>query len=131
MLDTDMCIYIVRRALPQVRRRFQEMRVGEVVISAITYGELEYGASKSNRSESDREKIERVVRQIPVAPLDAKAGTAYGTIRTKLERQGRVIGSNDLWIGAHALSLGLILVTNNEREFRRIDGLSIENWASS
>jgi tRNA(fMet)-specific endonuclease VapC len=131
MLDTDMCVYIVRRSLPQVRRRFQEMRVGEVVISAITYGELEYGAAKSNRSESDRQKIERVVRQIPVAPLDDKAGAAYGVLRSGLERQGRMIGSNDLWIGAHALSLGLTLVTNNEREFRRIDGLSIENWASS
>ena len=60
-----------------------------------------------------------------------KAGAAYGSIRSRLEQQGRVIGNNDLWIGAHALSLGLILVTNNEREFRRIDGLSIENWASS
>jgi tRNA(fMet)-specific endonuclease VapC len=106
------------------------MSVGEVVMPAITYGELEYVSEKGGRPSSGRKKIEVVIRQIPVVGLDARAASAYGMIRYTLERQGQVIGGNDLWIGAHALSLGLILVTNNEREFSRIAGLSIENRAA-
>ena len=128
MLDTDMCIFIARNRPPTVRARFHEMESGDVVISAITHGELSYGAAKSDPSRGDRQKLDRVIMRIPVAPLDAKTSSIYGTLRADLERKGNIIGNHDLWIGAHALSLGLILVTNNEREFKRVPSLSIENW---
>jgi tRNA(fMet)-specific endonuclease VapC len=95
----------------------------------VTYGELYYGAEKSANTPRAKQELENVLTALPVLTLPVEAGIAYGQIRADLERRGERIGGNDLWIAAHALSGNLILVTNNEREFRRVSGLSIENWA--
>jgi tRNA(fMet)-specific endonuclease VapC len=99
-------------------------------MSAITHGELYYGACKSNQRTKALTQLEELIQDIPVAELGSSATQTYGEVRTALEKQGRPIGNNDLWIGAHALALGLTLATNNEREFKRIAGLSVENWAA-
>jgi tRNA(fMet)-specific endonuclease VapC len=128
MLDTDMCIYIAKHRPPEVRARFERLKPGQLIISAITYGELCYGASKSSQQASALAQLRELVQDVPVAELDSRASEAYGEIRAALEKEGRLIGNNDLWIGAHALALNLTLATNNEREFKRIPGLSLENW---
>jgi tRNA(fMet)-specific endonuclease VapC len=128
MLDTNMCIYIAKDRPPAVRDRFERLKPGQLVMSAITYGELSYGASKSNQRVQALTQLEELVQDVPVVELDFRAAEAYGEIRATLEKQGRPIGNNDLWIGAHALALSLTLATNNEREFKRIHGLSLENW---
>jgi len=99
-------------------------------MSAVTYGELEYGASKSLYRSDIQKILSELISVIPVIAIDVKAGKRYGEIRAKLEKSGRVIGNNDLWIAAHALALGITLVTNNEKEFRRVPGLVIQNWIS-
>ena len=129
MLDTNICIYLRRRRPPHVVRRFAELKKGEAVISAITYGELRYGAEKNAARESLIASLSELIALIPVEPMHASAGEAYGSIRAALERRGETIGNNDLWIAAHARAAGLTLVTNNEREFKRVPGLQIENWA--
>jgi tRNA(fMet)-specific endonuclease VapC len=131
MLDTNMCVYLRRGRPAEVVRRFAKLEPGEAVISAITYGELHYGAEKHAAREHLLDSLRELVALIPIHPLPTTAGAAYGTIRAALERRGEIIGNNDLWIAAHARVADLTLVTNNEREFRRVPGLKIENWASS
>ena len=131
MLDTDTCVYIARGKHRRVQVRLAQIAFGAIAVSAATYGELAYGAAKSKLSHLAEQSLNALMVNTRILPIDDQVATAYGKLRADLERRGRTIGNNDLWIGAHALSLGLILVTNNEREFRRIDGLSIENWASS
>jgi len=128
MLDTNICIYIAKHEPPAVKARFERLRPGQLVMSAITYGELQYGASKSIDRERSLARLAELVQDVPVQALDAAAAQAYGEIRAGLERLGKVIGNNDLWIGAHAMAMDATLATNNEREFRRITGLSVENW---
>jgi tRNA(fMet)-specific endonuclease VapC len=128
MLDTNICIYIAKHQPPEVKARFERLRPGQLVMSAITYGELFYGACKSIQRAKALTQLEELVQDIPVENLDSTAARAYGEIRAKLEQQGRLIGNNDLWIGAHAMALNVTLATNNEREVRRIAGLSVENW---
>jgi tRNA(fMet)-specific endonuclease VapC len=130
MLDTNICIYITKHQPPKVKAHFESLKAGQVVMSAITYGELYYGASKSTQRMKAITQLSALVQDVPVAELDARVAQAYGEIRSTLERQGRPIGNNDLWIGAHALALDLTLATNNEREFKRIPGLSLENWTT-
>ena len=96
----------------------------------ITYGELAFGAEKSRRREQAMNSLGELLTLLPLLPLPEKAGMRYGALRATLEKRGEVISSNDLWIAAHALTAGLILVTNNESEFRRVPGLDIENWAA-
>jgi tRNA(fMet)-specific endonuclease VapC len=128
MLDTNICIYIAKHQPPEVKARFELLKPGQLVMSVITYGELHYGASKSNQRAKALTQLEELVQDIPVENLDPRAAQAYGEIRATLEKQGRLIGNNDLWIGAHATALGVTLTTNNDREFKRIAGLSVENW---
>jgi tRNA(fMet)-specific endonuclease VapC len=97
-------------------------------MSAITYGELCFGAEKSAKPKETRKILEHLVSLIPVLPLDENASGHYGKIRQQLQAIGKPIGNNDLWIAAHALAGKLILVTNNEDEFRRVAGLKVENW---
>jgi tRNA(fMet)-specific endonuclease VapC len=130
MLDTNICIYIGKNHPSEVKARFEKLKPGQVVISAITYGELHYGASKSTQRAKALMQLEALVEDIPVEGLNAHVAESYGEIRAALEKQGRPIGNNDLWIGAHAWATGLILVTNNEREFNRITGLAVENWTT-
>jgi tRNA(fMet)-specific endonuclease VapC len=128
MLDTNICIYIAKHQPPEVKARFDRLKPGQLVMSAITYGELYYGASKSNERARALGLIEELVQDIPVEDINSMAAQAYGEIRASLEKRGRLIGNNDLWIGAHAMALDVTLATNNEREFKRIAGLSVENW---
>jgi tRNA(fMet)-specific endonuclease VapC len=105
------------------------LQPGEAVLSVITYGELVYGAEKSQFREQAMKQLAELAALLPIMALPARAGESYGSIRVSLETKGEIIGNNDLWIAAHAVAAGLILVTSNEREFRRIQGLVIENWA--
>jgi tRNA(fMet)-specific endonuclease VapC len=129
LLDTNICIYIRRKKPEEVLRRFRALKQGEAVLSVITFGELIYGAEKSAQREAALELLRELARILPVMGLPETAADAYGTIRAELERKGQMIGNNDLWIAAHAKAAGLTLVSNNEREFRRVQGLKIQNWA--
>jgi tRNA(fMet)-specific endonuclease VapC len=128
MLDTNICIYIAKHQPPEVKARFNRLKPGQLVMSAITYGELNYGANKSNQRARALRLIQELVQDIPVEDLNSMAAQAYGEIRASLEKRGRLIGNNDLWIGAHAMALDVTLATNNGREFKRIAGLAVENW---
>ena len=129
LLDTNICIYIRRRRPPAVLARFQQLKPGEAVLSVITYGELVYGAEKSQFHEQANRQLAELASLLPVMELPLRAGEFYGSIRAALEAEGCMIGNNDLWIAAHAKAASLILVTNNEREFRRVQDLDIQNWA--
>jgi tRNA(fMet)-specific endonuclease VapC len=128
LLDTNICIYIRQRRPPEVLARFQRLRPGEAAISVITYGELAYGVEKSRFREQAAKQLMELAGLLPVMELPLRAGQFYGTIRAALEVRGEIIGNNDLWIAAHARAAGLTLVTNNEHEFQRIQGLKIQNW---
>jgi tRNA(fMet)-specific endonuclease VapC len=130
LLDTNICIYIQRRNPPEVLRRFKKLKPGEAMISVITWGELLYGAEKSARRSDVLRILKEFADLIPVAHMTEDVGRAYGMIRAELESSGQPIGNNDLWIAAHAKAYGLSLVTNNEREFRRISGLKVLNWVA-
>jgi len=130
LLDTNICIYIRRRRPPEVLNKFLKVMPGDVALSVVTYGELVHGLVKrSSMQPSAAKELEEFVGLIGVMPLPIGAGMRYGEIRSFLESNGQIIGNNDLWIAAHAVSAGLTLVTNNEREFRRVPDLKIENWA--
>lgn len=129
LLDTNICIYIGRHQPPQVLARFQRLKPGEAVISVITSGELLYGAEKSQQRARAIQQLEELATLIPVMPLPENAAHVYGTIRRQLETRGEMIGNNDLWIAAHAKVAELILVTNNEWDFKRVPGLKVQNWA--
>ncbi len=130
LLDTDICIYIAKHKPMSVLKKFEQLSVGEVGMSIITYGELLYGAEKSHHPKKTLNTVEEIIKLIPPIPLSVDVGKNYGKIRGKLEKQGKLIGNNDLWIAAHALAEGLILVTNNVKEFSRVPHLKIENWTS-
>lgn len=129
LLDTNICIYIRQQKPQQVLRRFSDLRAGEAAISVITYGELVFGANRSRQRVAALERLIELVNLLPALPLPETAGQTYGTIRAELDSRGEMIGNNDLWIAAHAMAAGLTLVTNNEREFRRIAALKLQNWA--
>jgi tRNA(fMet)-specific endonuclease VapC len=131
LLDTNICIYIRQRRPEEVLQRFRKLRPGEAVLSVITYGELLYRASKSAQRIAATHQLRELVRMLPALAMPEGAAQSYGAIRADLESKGEMIGNNDLWIAAHALAAGLILVTNNEREFRRVRGLKVQNWTSS
>ncbi len=130
MLDTNICIYLIRQRPESLLGRFRSFPVGAIGISVITLAELEYGVSKSSQPKRNREALEQFLSPLEVAVFDRQATIAYGTIRTALERKGRPIGAMDLLIAAHAMSLGVRLVTNDEREFRQVPGLRVENWVA-
>lgn len=130
LLDTNICIYIANGKDERLLRRFELLEHGEAGMSIVTYMELAYGASKSQQKRLNSAIIEQLKEEIQVLPLDISAAEIYGTLRANLERQGRMIGAFDMVIAAHALALGLTLVTNNVREFGRVKGLRVENWAA-
>jgi tRNA(fMet)-specific endonuclease VapC len=130
LLDTNILSYTQKKRPPAVLARFEKLQPGEAVMSVISLGEMVYGASKSARKVDLLTQLDHLRRFLQVAPLPEAAAEAYGAIRAELENRGRLIGNNDLWIAAHAIASSLTLVTNNEKEFARIDGLAIENWVS-
>lgn len=128
MLDTNTCIYIAKKKPIEVLHKFEELKVGQVGMSSITYGELLYGAYKSQHSKKTLIALKELAELIPPLPIPSEAGRHYGQIRYALEKAGKPIGNNNLWIAAHAMALGVVLVTNNIKEFRRIPHLKLENW---
>jgi len=131
MLDTDTGIYIKKHKPPQVLKKFQMLSPADVCMSAITFAELMNGALKSQLIEHNLAKLNILRQIIRVEPFDENSAEMYGYVRSSLERKGTIIGSNDLLIAAHALSQKMTLVTNNEREFSRVEGLLIVNWVHS
>ncbi len=129
LLDTNIVIYLRMKKPEKVARRMLGLSPGEAGISIITFGELLYGIAKSAKPQEARQNLAELTQFVPVLPLPEAAAESYGLIRGELETQGNRIGNNDLWIAAHAKAEGLTLVTNNEREFRRVRGLKIQNWA--
>lgn len=129
MLDTNIIIYLRTGRSRAVEERIAQLSPGDVVMSVVTYGELVYGAEKSKAREAALARLKQMVAIVSVDDLPRSAGTEYGAIRADLGRRGELIGPNDLWIAAHARAADLTLVTNNEREFRRVPGLKVENWA--
>ena len=128
MLDTHTCIYIIKRKPISALKRLESLRPGQLAMSAITFAELMYGAKKSQQVEANVARLNELAELLEIRPFDHKAAVFYGDIRSILEKKGKIIGSNDLFIAAHALSLDWILVTNNEKEFKRVSGLKLENW---
>lgn len=131
LLDTNICIYIAKHNPPAVRERFSRHAAHELAMSVITLGELRFGAEKSQARERALTTINNLAGLIPLYTLPEAAAGHYGQIRAELQKNGQPIGNNDLWLAAHARAEGWILVTNNEREFNRVSGLPVENWASS
>ena len=126
MLDTNMCIYLMKNQPEQVAKRFAQCYVGDVVMSAITYAELEYGVSVSASRARERRNLAALVEDIPVVPFDAAAAQAYGPLREATrERKKDHLGK---LIAAHAVALDVALVTNNERDFAAYPGVKLENW---
>ena len=128
MLDTNICIYIIKQQPPKVFRKFQALNIGQVSISAITYSEMQYGISNSSQPDRNQTALNAFLAPIHILDYPSDASPVYGKIRTDLKRKGQIIGANDLLIATHALSLGVTLVTNNVKEFKRIKKLHIENW---
>lgn len=130
LLDTNICIYIAKHNPPAVRERFSRHTADELAMSVVTLGELRYGAEKSQSRERALAVIAQLEATMQIAPLTEAVGEHYGQIRAVLQQRGEMIGNNDLWLVAHARAEGWILVTNNEREFARVGGLQVENWAA-
>ena len=128
MLDTNTCIYAMRQRSPSIVRRIRRSRIGDIGISTMVLSELQYGVIKSSQMSRNQAVLDAFAASLEIAPYDAGAAVVYGPVRAELERQGQPIGSIDLLIAAHALSLGAILVTHNTREFNRVTGLHVEDW---
>lgn len=128
LLDTNIVIYVIKRRPLQALELFNQ-QAGRMAISAITLAELMHGAEKSSKPPANLAVVEDFCSRLEVLTYGAKAAQHYGSIRAVLERQGQTIGVNDLHIAAHARSEGLTLVTNNMREFERVEALQLENWA--
>ncbi|KAG0192013.1 hypothetical protein DFQ28_010398 [Apophysomyces sp. BC1034] len=126
MLDTNMCIYLMKNQPEQVAQRFAQCYVGDVVISAITYAELEYGVAVSANRSRERRNLAALIKDILVMPFDAAAAAAYGPIREATRKRKK--DQLDKLIAAHAGALDVVLVTNNERDFANYPGVKLENW---
>jgi tRNA(fMet)-specific endonuclease VapC len=129
LLDTDICIYLIKRRQKALVQRLMKQDPANVAISSLTLAELEYGVQKSAAVAKNREALDLFTAPFEVVAFDADAARAYGAIRADLERRGKPIGGIDMLLAAQALALQATLVTNNMREFSRVRGLSVENWA--
>ncbi len=128
MLDTNICIYLIKNRPLEVREKFNQYDVGEIAISSITVSELYYGVEKSQMVEKNRQALALFLAPLNILQYDEKASISYGKLRAELEAKGQVIGSLDILISAHAISMDITLVTNNTKEFVRVDGLKLANW---
>lgn len=127
LLDTNICIYLINDRPASVRKRLQALQPGDVGVSSITVAELAYGVAKTG-SARNRAALEGFLLPLEIAQFGLDAAMVYGEVRAGIERKGMPIGPLDLQIAAHAITLSTILVTNNQREFRRVAGLQLENW---
>lgn len=128
LLDTNICIYLTKQQHPALIQRFASLAENEVAMSVITFGELQFGAQKSQQKQKVLSALQQLSLAIPVLEMNQEVSIHYGEIRAHLQKSGTQIGNNDLWIAAHAKAAGLILVTNNLREFERVPNLQVENW---
>jgi tRNA(fMet)-specific endonuclease VapC len=131
LLDTNVCIHIIRRRPQAVLRRFEDYGIGEVGVSSVTVAELRFGAEKSSRPEQNLEALGRFLLPLEALSFGEEAAAAYGRVRTALEKVGTPIGPLDTLIAAHAVSVGVRLVTNSTREFRRVPDLEVEDWTGA
>ena len=130
MLNTNICIYLMKHQPPQVRARFAECFVGDVVISAITMAELEFGVACSGESQAKNQAaLDNLLEDLLVAPFEARAARAYGPLRAANRERNK--DALDKLIASHALSLDVTLVTNNEADFHGFTGLTVENWVNN
>jgi tRNA(fMet)-specific endonuclease VapC len=130
MLDTNICIYVIKNRPTIVRARFNQL-ADQLCISVVTLAELIYGAEKSARPYDNLQVVEQFCARLELLPFTGQAATHYGQLRAELERAGTRVGIHDMMIGGHARSEGLIVVTNNVREFQRMPGLRVDNWLAS
>ncbi len=128
LLDTNICIYLIKNRPPGVLEKFKQHPPSEVAISTITLFELEYGAEKSNRKQQSQKALKKFLSPLDIVDLDQAAANEAAVIRAQLERKGTPIGSYDILIAGLARSRSMTLVTNNTKEFSRVDGLLLENW---
>jgi tRNA(fMet)-specific endonuclease VapC len=128
LLDTNICIYIRREQSLKLKSKFYSVASSDLLLSSITVAELEFGVAKSSQPGKNSEALKNFLLEFKIIDFDSKAAQQYGLIRASLEKQGTPIGANDMLIAAIAKSNDLTLVTNNEREFSRVEGLKIENW---
>lgn len=129
MLDTNICIYLIKKKSPKILRHLQKTRISDICISSITLSELEYGVAKSAHRNQNKIALTEFMAPIEIMPYDDLVAPEYGIIRAVLEQKGQTIGPLDMLIAAHALALNVTLVSNNVREFKRIPKLKVENWA--
>ena len=129
LLDTNICIYLIKKKPPQVLKKFKSYSVGEIGVSSITVAELQYGVEKSQRPAQNQKALSQFLIPLVIADFDDQAAEAYGKARAALEAQGTLIGALDTLIAAHSLSLGVTLVTNNTRKFSCVADLRLTNWA--
>ena len=128
MLDTNICIALIKQKPAGVLKRFNDFQVGDICISSVTLAELRYGVAKSQFQEKNQAALDDFILPLEIAVFDESAANYYGALRASLERKGTPIGAMDLMIGAHALSQNLTIVTNNVREFNRIPNLVVVDW---
>jgi tRNA(fMet)-specific endonuclease VapC len=128
LLDTNICIYIIKKKPSGVFEKFRKLAIGDVGISTITLAELQYGVEKSSDRIKNKEALEKFLTPLEIIDFGYEATIEYGKVRSDLEKKGTPIGPLDMLIASHALSLDVILVTNNVKEFNRVNGLRIENW---
>ena len=131
LLDTDTCIYVINRRPQSVRERFEELLSGEVAISVVTYHELFYGALGSQRVEQNLQALQTLAKNLPVMNWSTDAAEHTARIRWTLKRTGQPIGSWDMQIAGHSLALQTTLISNNLREFKRVEGLQVESWVTA
>jgi tRNA(fMet)-specific endonuclease VapC len=128
LLDTNICVAVIRMRSPRTLARLQTMTPGSVGVSIITVAELQFGASKSQNPQRNRQALEQFLLPLEILDYDSTAAAFYGDVRTRLEKAGTPIGPLDTLIAGHARSLNVVLVTNNTSEFRRVTGLKVEDW---
>ena len=130
MLDTDICSYVMKRSHQALLRRLQKVPVSDVCVSVVTKSELFYGVEVSPRRQQDEAALTAFLNYVEVLDFPGSAASHYAQIRAQLKKLGKMIGANDLFIAAHARSLGLTLVTHNTQEFRRVHRLAMEDWTA-
>lgn len=130
LLDTNICIYMIKNKPPEVRKHFKRFVPGDIAISTITVAELQYGVEKSAAREKNALALEAFLLPLEIASFDTESALAYGKIRAELERQGKPIGGMDMLIAAQAMAQSFTLITHNLKEFERISGLRCETWVN-
>ncbi|MCB9235826.1 MAG: type II toxin-antitoxin system VapC family toxin [Bacteroidia bacterium] len=128
LLDTNICIYLIKRKPIEVFERFKSIQLGSIGISSITLAELQFGIRKSSQVEKNKLALDQFLVPLEIFDFDFSSANEYGLIRADLASKGTQIGPLDMLIAAHAISLDAILVTNNDREFNRVENLIVENW---